>query len=276
MKSNLNRYPGVQVITALANGLLTVVTALGIVIFNFLRGKYYAPIGMLFARVQYGEMIADMRGKINGSVHSRNRSGAYMRNKVTPVNPQTTYQTTVRNRLTGRAQAWRGLTQPQRDAWNSAVSNFKKTNIFGQIRTPSGINLYNRINMNLLNISEAVVATPPLPESVQALTTLSVAADDSANTVILSFTPVIDANSKMIVEATEPLSAGIDFVKSEFRQIDVLDNADTSPVDLSTAYVAKFGSTPPAGAKIFVRCTMVDISSGINGIPLKASTITVA
>lgn len=239
-------------------------------------GGYSTPLGVAFARVQYGEMIADIRGKINGSVHSRNRSGAYMRNKVTPVNPQTVYQTAVRNRMTGRAQAWRGLAQSARDAWNAAVSNFQKTNIFGQQRTPSGINLYNKLNINLLNIGEAVITTPPLPSSVESLSSLSVAADDSANTVIITFAPAISAASKMLLEATEPLSAGIGFAKSQFRQIAVLTSADVSPHNASTAYSAKFGSTPIEGSKIFVRLSVVDVATGIAGIPLVASTITVA
>src|SRR5690606_27930634 len=39
-------------------------------------------------------------GKIQGTVAARNRSGAYLRVKVTPVNPQTTYQQAARQRLT--------------------------------------------------------------------------------------------------------------------------------------------------------------------------------
>lgn len=247
-----------------------------LVSFRLCTGQYSELSGGLFAKVQYGEMIADMRGKINGSVHSRNRAGAYMRNKVTPVNPQTVYQTAVRNRLTGRAQAWRGISQIARDAWNAAVSNFQKTNIFGQLRTPSGINLYNRLNMNLLNIGEAVILEPPLPSSVESLSSVSVVADDSANSVTVTFAPPITAASKIILEATEPLSPGISFAKSQFRQIAVLDSTNTSPYVASANYTAKFGATPVEGSKIFIRLTVVDVASGIAGIPLSASTITVA
>jgi hypothetical protein len=260
---------GVRLVSRLIIALLSIT-------FNFIRGKYFAPLGILFARVQYGEMIADMRGKINGTVHSRNRAGAYMRNKVTPVNPQTSYQSAVRNRLTGRAQAWRGLTQAQRDAWNSAVSNFKKTNIFGQLRTPSGINLYNRINMNLLNINEAAITDPPLPSSVQALLTLSLAAAEGVGTVTLTYTDALDADSSMVVEATEPLSAGVSFAKNQFRQIAVLVTADASPYALAPAYSAKFGAPPIEGTKIFVRATIINETTGLNGIPLVASAITAA
>jgi hypothetical protein len=276
MRHNNYQHPLVTLSVQATKRVSTLVIALLTVALNFIKGKYFSPLGMLFARVQYGEMIADMRGKINGTVHSRNRAGAYMRNKVTPVNPQTSYQSAVRNRLTGRAQAWRGLTQAQRDAWNAAVSNFKKTNIFGQLRTPSGINLYNRINMNLLNIGASVITDPPLPSAVQALTTLSVAASEGGGTINLTFTPALAADSLMVVEATEPLSAGVSFAKNQFRQIDILNTADLSPAGIETPYIAKFGSVPVEGTKIFVRATIIQDLTGLNGIPLVASAITAA
>jgi hypothetical protein len=225
------------------------------------------------AKVQYGEMIADMRGKINGSVHSRNRAGAYMRNKVTPVNPSTTFQTNVRNRLAARSQAWRGLSQAQRNAWNAAVGNFKKTNVFGQLRTPSGINLYSRLNLNLINIGEAAITDPPLPVAVDSFTSLALAASVGGGTITATFTPVIAADHKVIMETTEPLSPGINFVKSQYRQIGILDNAATSPYDLATEYQTKFGSFPAEGSKIFLRLTQVELSTGIPSIPIEASAI---
>ena len=41
------------------------------------------------AKIKMTAIVADMRNKLNGSVFSRNRGGAYIRTKVTPINPQT-------------------------------------------------------------------------------------------------------------------------------------------------------------------------------------------
>jgi len=86
-------------------------------------------------KIKFGALVVDGRGKIGGHVASKNRGGAYLRTKVTPVNPQTSFQNAVRNRLTAFAQAWRGLAASQRAAWNSSVSDFSKTDIFGDIKT---------------------------------------------------------------------------------------------------------------------------------------------
>ena len=62
------------------------------------------------AKIKLSAIVSEMRGKLNGSVFSKNRGGAYIRTKVTPVNPQSLAQGLVRATLTNLSQAWRGLT----------------------------------------------------------------------------------------------------------------------------------------------------------------------
>lgn len=228
------------------------------------------------AKIKYSMLVSDMRGKLNGSVLSRNTYGSYSRNKVTPVNPSTTYQQNVRSQFTTLTQGWRALTQVQRDSWISAVNNFIRTNIFGDSQKLTGSALYISINRNLQAIGQSVLTSPPIPGSVFNLTTLSIAADASDNSLDLTFTAAIPAGTSVIVEATPPVSAGINFVKSQYRQIAVLTNSDTSPYDASAEYQAKFGSVGSAGQKIFVRMRAVTNATGLTGTPLEASTIVVA
>lgn len=228
------------------------------------------------AKIKLSAIVSEMRGKLNGSVFSKNRGGAYIRTKVTPVNPQTLSQGLVRATLTSLSQAWRGLTEAQRLAWAGAVSSFTSTDIFGDIKTPSGINLYNKLNLNLAAIGEAPIDTPPLAVSVGYFDTLSLAADASANTIAATFTDIgVDAGQTVLVEATPCLSAGKSFVKSEFRQIGTFAGGSTSPQALGAMYVAKFGAMT-AGKKLFVRFKCVDKTTGVSGQYTSASTIVVA
>lgn len=226
-------------------------------------------------KAKFGAIVVAGSGKIGGHVASRNRAGSYFRTKVSPVNPQTSYQSAVRNRLSGLSSAWRGLTADQRAAWNQAVGNFAKTDVFGDLKNPSGFNLYQRLNNNLLNIGESALSVPPLPLEVHAFSSLSLAAADAtvAESMSLTFAPAIDADHKVKVFATAPQSAGKNFVKSEYRQIAVLDNTDTSPHDLLSAYQARFGSVGQAGNKIFVQVVQVEVNSGQEGTPLQTSAI---
>ncbi len=228
------------------------------------------------AKIKLSAIVSEMRGKLNGSVFSKNRGGAYVRTKVTPVNPQTLAQGNVRAALTNLSQAWKSLTEAQRLAWNSAVSQFTSTDIFGDIKTPSGINLFNKLNLNLTAIAAPPISVPPLAVSVGYFDTLTVAADQSASTIAATFTTVGEsADQTVIVEATPCVSAGKSFVKSEFRQIGTFAGNGASPQALGAMWAAKFGSLV-TGQKIFVRLKFVDKNTGVSGQYTSASTIVVA
>jgi len=224
-------------------------------------------------KIKFGSFIVDGRGKIGGHVASKNRGGAYLRTKVSPINPQTTRQAAVRSQLTGYAQGFRSLTASAIAAWNSAVANFTKTDIFGDIKQPSGINLYIKLNMNLEQVGGTPLTTPPLPGDVPAVDSVSLVADSSPQTFTITFGPSpVPANTAFIIEATPGVSAGKSFVKSEYRQIGYLAAAATSPSASISDYTTVFGSLV-AGQKVFVRLTPVNTATGQRGLALAAETI---
>lgn len=224
-------------------------------------------------KLKWGALVVDGRNKIGGHVASKNRAGAYLRTKVTPINPETTYQVNVRNRLGGLSSAWRALTSDERVAWNAAVADFAKTDIFGDLRNPSGFNLYQMLNNNLLKVGASVITTPPLPGAVDAFDTFSIAADPTAETLTLTFSPAIEATHKIQVLATPGLSAGVFFVKTEYRVVYTLDNSRMSGFDIGGYYKLKFGAIPAADSKLFVKLTQIKIATGQAGIPIQASCI---
>lgn len=227
------------------------------------------------AKVLYTAVVADMRNKLNGSVFSKNRYGAYVRTKVTPVNPQTTSQQNARNILANNSQAWRGLTEAQRQSWIDAAPDFPFTDIFGNSKILSGQALYVKLNNNLQIIGEAAIANAPLPVSIPAFALTSVTADDSANTVIVAGTTPVPAGFTLVFQATPNVTPGKSFVKNLFRNTSFSAAAATSPYDISADYTAVFGD-PVTGMKIFVRCFLVSTVSGQAGIPVQAQTIVVA
>ena len=136
----------------------------------------------------------DMRNKLNGSVFSKNRGGAYVRTKVTPVNPQSTAQQNARNRLSTQSQNWRGETESARQSWIDASPNFPYTDIFGNSKTLSGFQLYVKFNSNLSYIGEAAISTAPAAVAIPSLAITALVADDSANTVIITATTPVPAD----------------------------------------------------------------------------------
>jgi hypothetical protein len=227
-------------------------------------------------KMKWGALVVDGRNKIGGHVASKNRGGSYLRTKVSPAQPSSTYSAAVRSRLASIASGWRGLAQSARDQWNNAVSSFKKTDIFGDYRNPSGFNLYQQLNNNLVNAGIALITTPPLPDTVDMMTSASVVVDNSSHTVVITYAPAIAADHKFLVRATPAVSPGISFVKSELRQIQVIATADVSPVDVSAAYIAKYGNPGAAGQQVFIELIPINTTTGQQGRPTLIKTVIVA
>ncbi len=224
-------------------------------------------------KTKFGSIITDGRGKIGGHVASKNRAGSYLRTKVTPVNPGSPYQAEVRNRFGTLATAWGALTAAQRTAWNDAVGNFKSTDIFGDLKTPTGFNLFQRLNNNLLQIGVAQINLPPLPAAVAEIKTgVLAAATAGAITVTFVEDPVV-VNCDMVVDASPALSPGKSFVKSELRRIGKAPAIVAHVLTLTGLYGTKFGAVGAAGEKIFVRLKMVNKTTGQAGIPVVYSVV---
>ena len=227
-------------------------------------------------KVKFGAIVVDGRGKVGGHVMSKNRAGAYMRTKVTPVNPRSSYQVLARQRLSTLSSAWSGLLAANRLAWNNAVDLWKGTNIFGDLKNPSGFNLFQRLNNNLAQIGVAQINTPPLPAAIGAWTTFSFVPDNS-DTMVLTFAPTpVPAGFAVLIDGTAPCSPGISNANARFRRVTSLAAAVATGVDIKAAYDTKFGAIAPIGDKVFLRAKYINIATGQTGGPVEASAIIIA
>lgn len=216
--------------------------------------------------------MVDGRGKINGSVAAKNRSGAYARVKVSPTNPRTARQLTIRARLTGFAQGFKALNEDEITAWNAAVQQWKKTDVFGDLHNPTGLDLYVRLNARLADIGVAAISQPPTPVGAeQVIAGALVMNSGGAKTV--AYTGATAA-STVQVYATPGLSPGIRSYTTYMRRIGTFAGGAASPVDISTMYEAKYGE-PAAGTRVAVRLVAVNETTGENSLPSEATTITV-
>lgn len=223
----------------------------------------------------FGAIVVDGRGKIGGHVASKNRHGSYFRTKVSPSQPSSTYSSNVRARLSSISQAWRGLTEATRILWNNAVADFKSTDIFGAIHNPSGFNLYQMLNNNAANIGASAITTPPQPVAVPGFTSFSAVCDNSDGSVTLTFAPAIAATEKVKLFASAAQSGGKSFIKSELRQIGVLDSTMTSPYVATSLYTAKFGAVGAVGKKIAFAMQQVKIATGQAGGKITCQSVIV-
>jgi hypothetical protein len=221
-------------------------------------------------KLKFGAIVVDGRNKIGGHVISKNRAGAYMRTKVTPVNPRTTYQEAVRSRLSAISTNWDSLNPADAVAWNAAVSSWSKTDIFGDIKHPSGFNLYQKLNNNALRVGGALMASPPEKVSLSFLGVLSIGSI-TPSSIPLTFTlQTLGTDEKLEISATPAVPLGKSFVKSEYRIISHSLTLTTGSCDCGPAWIAKFGGTPDVPHRFFISARIVNSVTGQAGIPVSA------
>jgi len=206
-------------------------------------------------KIKFGSIVVNGSGKLGGHVYSSNRGGNYIRTLATPSNPQTAAQQLGRQVFTTLTQGWSALTQSQRDGWDAAVSQFEKTDQFGDVRQLSGKGLYISLNKELVLINEPIISVAPSPgpinfpgNYVPVITALDSTIDMGFETA-----PAIPG---LVIGSSGAVTAGTSFVKDKLRNIAVNAVADDA-ITLGAAYVDRFG-TLVVGQKIAMNAYTVN------------------
>lgn len=207
-------------------------------------------------------------GSFAGQTSSRNQFGQYVRNRATPVNPNSVQQGVVRSRMAGNASAWRALTDVQRAGWEALGLDISRTDSLGSSYTLNGFMAYCMVNNNKVAAGDAAVAAAPaivVPTNIVTLTpTLTSAAFSLAYTV----TPLA-AGTRLFIFCSPMRSAGRSF-ENDYRLITVTAAAAASPAVIFTAYQTRLG-TPVTGTRIFM--SIAAYNGGFMSLPFLASQV---
>jgi hypothetical protein len=127
------------------------------------------------ARILFGNIVSDARGKIGGIVYSRNTGGAYARQKVSPVQPRTASQLAQRENLGLLTKNWARLTQGQRESWKAFSLTHKRVDVFRLAKQRTAQQMYMFLNLALLSNGLNLLVDPPVDLKVAGLTALTLA-----------------------------------------------------------------------------------------------------
>ncbi|KKM68218.1 hypothetical protein LCGC14_1463130 [marine sediment metagenome] len=196
-------------------------------------------------------------GSIGGTTHSRNRFGAYIRNRSVPVNPNTARQVGVRNVVRSLAIAWNNdLTQVQRDLWEVYAANTSWTNRLGQAVNLTGLNHYIRSNTPRLLSGLARIDNGPPPIGLAtAELALSVTASEATQLITIAFDDSAPWNNEdfglQVFYMGLPKNGAITFFGGPYRKVlsHFGEVAAPIPSPVATATVFPFS----AGLRIWVR-----------------------
>ncbi len=223
------------------------------------------------AKVKFGMMMTDASGKLGGHVFAKNRGGSYVRTKGIPSNPQTSAQMNVRGIFASISSAWASLTEAQRNSFRGFVSDYARTDIFGDLRNPSGKSLYQRLNQNLAISGQTLLNECVSPVEVPFANLSS--ADGVVSTTQFDIETVGDTTgSKLVIWATPSMSQGKKFVKNDLRQLSVVNGGSAVTTDIWADYVAKFG-TPAVDANIYIGIRVVNANGQASPLEVVKATI---
>ena len=237
------------------------------------------------ARVIYGGVgLQGLSGSINkqagGHTFTKNN---VVRRRVVPTNPQTAQQSLVRNAFAFLTTAWSGLTEDQRNAWEDA-----RNDSYWLIPDPltgvgrkanSGKSLFILVNFNLLQVADqlndptVVTTSPSSSEPNDSFLISSVVADDSSNTLTVTYTQA-GSEEVLLVKSTPPVSPGtmrLTSVKSDLRDSSAILGA--SPATVAGKAGIYTGQT---GQKVFYQIWAIHTTTGKKRLVSSDTTTIVA
>lgn len=215
-------------------------------------------------KIQYSALVGSTSGKLNGSVASRNKGGAILRTKAIPINPSTTYQSTQRSYMQQVANAWPNLlTDQQRAGWVAFGQSANAINVFGNGLILSGIAAFQAVNRIILASGGTLVPDAPTDNTISSVQSLSLTANHVGPVLSVTFTPTpLTSPEGLYIFATPAISPGISNASSSLRLINFYPSA-TSPLDISSEWIARFGAFPPtAGKRIAITAQAVNQMTG--------------
>jgi hypothetical protein len=194
-------------------------------------------------------------------VASRNRSGQFLRKRVSPKNPRTAAQRHVRKYMRTFSRLWNKLTEPQRAAWRAAACNVLSRPKLGKPHPLDGQKFFNKINTVLAICGrQPLLEPPPRPEfgpnPVVALTA-SNGSGGIALMLSLSETPAED----IMLFASPPCNAGRSYC-SNFSFIGLLPAPNEGISHITRLFLKKlkeleklkrYRRVALAGSRVFIR-----------------------
>jgi hypothetical protein len=218
--------------------------------------------------IQFGALVSDARGKISGSVFSKNYFGANAFSFQKQTVRRTTSQQIVRSSFSEQSAAWKLLTQAQRDSWTAAGLTINFTDRFGNPYNPTGFELYvsHRINMLLIGATPATTA----PAMTYPL------AFPAGGTNYVEGSSVYDWNgvgtydfttNPCVLYSTNTFSYGRQLPQATFKKFMTFNGGTVNYIDMFPDYNAMFGNQITF-QWLTVKIVPINATSGLRGTPI--------
>ena len=184
-------------------------------------------------------------GSVGGLTYSRNKYGAYTRIRAMPVNPASSYQSTVRGFLAACVATWTTiLTVTQRAEWETWAMNTPQTGPLGETIIISGQNAFVKMNTFRMQMGLSVGLSAPIVFANAVLTpTTIISATASTDVLSIGFNNAdlwaTASSGRLAVYTGRPQNASKMFFAGPYRLAGFINGAvtpPTSPLPITAAF----------------------------------------
>ncbi len=195
-------------------------------------------------------------GSAGGITVSHNRAGQYMKARSLPTNPNTSFQQAVRDFVSQLSALWVStLTQAERDKWTTYAENVAVINRLGDTMFLTGLNMYVRSNVPILQAGFARQDDAPVIFSLGDFTAPVIVGSEGVQQVAVTFTTTDDwvgeDDAAMMVYVSRPVNASINYFKGPYRLAGTVDGDAITPPTSPALIDVPFAITE--GQKLFTR-----------------------
>lgn len=210
-----------------------------------------------------GAMVSQASGRIGGTIFSRNRGGAYVRNGSIPTTVTTPAAQLIKYVTAIVSQAWAGLDAEVQEQWREWATQNPVINRLGQSRTLSGHQAFVQINARLVYAGSEALDSPPIGAAPAPFEPGVVTFEKAPLSLTVAFTPT-PAPANVVVQCYAYLanSPGVSYVRNRLALVTTSAAAAVTPLDIAEDVEDRFG-TPQAGQTLHLGLRALDMSTGL-------------
>jgi len=214
-------------------------------------------------------VFSEIRGSIAGTVFSRNRYGAYTRNRVKPTVSTTERATLAKAYMTQASQAWQDLTAARRISWTEWARGNPFSDNLGMSQVLSGHAAFVGLCSRALHYGAAEPTDPPTSPAPAPFTTCTITPDKTGGTCLMAFTPALGADCILWFPCCQVASIGKSYVKNLLKgNCSSKPDAPATPYDCITAIEARIGSLI-IGYELHVMASVMNVTTFLQSAPTR-------
>lgn len=214
------------------------------------------------ASIRLSGLITGLKGKLQGSIFQMGPNGVLMRtnrnfNKVNSA-PWSIQKTNMQ----ATSSRWGTIDESQKLGWATKAEQFPTTDKYGNVRYPSGFELFCRLNRNMQSISEAPIENAPDAVPFDTIITATLSWFDGST---LNFTQdiAVPDGEILLLYAAKPKRKGRKIGVGPYRLLMTLVPEDDLTTNVYTAYNAIYPNLSDA-LNLAVKYVRVNQTNGQN------------